>query len=154
MTELGRLDPVKVQQMATGYEERIENQKRSITRLQTYLEDRDHTIARLQREAKDAEYRDESQRKRIIELSKLLEEERAKASQLAAEASNMKGLIDAHNATAEPPTDPHSAPVEWDRRVPEKPSGPTESTSDEVLAFDAWSQPAMPLGEERPSPII
>jgi hypothetical protein len=127
------MDADKIQQMQQGYEQRIQRQKESIGRLQDMV----HSLEGQLRVAQSG-----------------WDDEKRKAAQFAAEAANLRTLLDAANAASTQPTDPHTAPAEWDRRVPERDMGPTESTSDEVLAFDAWTQPAMPQGEERPATVI
>jgi len=127
------MDADKIQQMQQGYEERIARQKASIGRLQDMVQDLEDKLRVCQSGRQDAE---------------------RNAAQFAAEAANLRTLLDAANATSAQPTDPHTAPAEWDRRVPERDAGPNDSGADEVLAFDAWVKPVMPQGEERPATII
>lgn len=133
MTTMIPMDPEKIQKMTQGYETRIENQKQSIHRLQVIIDDLEGRLR--------------------VETAGRADAER-KAAQFAAEAANLRTLLDAANATAAPPDDPYNAPVEWDRRVPESEHGPTPSGSDEVLPFDGFAKSVLPAGEVRPSPII
>lgn len=145
------MDPEKIQKMTQGYETRIENQKQSINRLQVIIDDLEGRLRVETAGRGDAERLVAKLRQDLI--AQKLEGDR-KAAQLAAEAANLRTLLDAANAMSAPPDEPYNAPVEWDRRVPEGEHGPTPSGSDEVLPFDGFEKSAMPAGEVRPSPII
>ena len=148
MTTMVPMDPQKIQQMTQGYEDRINRQKASITRLQNIIADLEGSL-RVAEAARD-DYKKGWDRANVA-----LRDAERRASQFAAEARNLRDVIASYQAAAEQPVDPHTADAVWERRVPEPVNeGPSESTSDEVLEFDAFRTPVMPAGEVAPGRLL